>query len=113
MFVCLLLSQILGWRMTPRSVTSEMCALQPTILNLMQLQKNTPNNWKYPKEKYMGTYCQTYGDRLPIQNTWGQIADTKEYIWNIIYYHALHESRSTLNFRQQTRQSCIHQGHVP
>jgi hypothetical protein len=28
MFVCLLLSQIPGWRMTPRSVTSEMCALQ-------------------------------------------------------------------------------------
>jgi hypothetical protein len=25
---CLLLSQIPGWRMTPRSVTSEMCALQ-------------------------------------------------------------------------------------
>ncbi len=27
LFVCLLLSQIPGWRMTPRSVTSEMCAL--------------------------------------------------------------------------------------
>jgi hypothetical protein len=27
LFVCLLLSQIPGWRMTPRSVTSEMCTL--------------------------------------------------------------------------------------
>jgi hypothetical protein len=71
----------------------------------------------------MGTYCQTYGDTLPIQNTctsymgtdcqyeicvqhiWGQIANTKEYIWNIIDYHAWHESRSTLHFRQQPRQS--------
>ncbi len=61
MFICLLLSQIPGWRMTPRSVTSEMCALQPTILNLMQLQKNTPNNWKYPKDKHMGTYTKYMG----------------------------------------------------
>jgi hypothetical protein len=89
-----------------------MCALQPTNLNLLQLQK-TPNNWKYPKDKNTGTYCQTYGDMLPIQNIWGQIADTKEYLWNIIDYNAWHESRSILNFRQQPRQPCIQQGHVP
>jgi hypothetical protein len=39
MFGCLLLSQIPGWTMTPRSVTSEMGALHPTILNLMQFAK--------------------------------------------------------------------------
>jgi hypothetical protein len=60
----------------------------------------------------MGTYCQTYGDTLPIQNVWGQIADTKEYKWNIIDYLAWHESRSTLNFRQQPRQSCFQQRYV-
>ncbi len=40
LYVCLFVSfTIPGWRMTPRSVTSEMCALQPKILNLMQFAK--------------------------------------------------------------------------
>jgi hypothetical protein len=51
-------------------------------------------------------------------NIWGHIAKhmgtrCQEYTWNIIDYQALHESRSTLNFMQQPRQSCIQQGHVP
>jgi hypothetical protein len=77
------------------------------------------------RTKCMGTYCQTYGDTLGIQNIcttcmetdcqykiyiqqmWGQTANTKEYTLNIIDYHAWHESRSTLHFRQQPRQSCV------
>jgi hypothetical protein len=58
-----------------------------------------PNTWGHvANTKCMGTRCQIYGDMLPIQNIWGQIA---------IDYHALHESRSTLHFRQQPRQSCF------
>jgi hypothetical protein len=47
-----------------------------------------------------------------VQNIWGQIADTKEYTWNIIDYHTWHESRHTLNFRQQPRQSYLQQRQV-
>jgi hypothetical protein len=50
--------------------------------------------------KYMGIHFQIYGDTFSIQNIWGQIADVKEYIWNIIDYHAWHES--TLHFKQQS-----------
>jgi hypothetical protein len=75
------------------------------------------------RTKYMGTYCQIYGDILPniwghiakhmgkhcqykiyVQHIWGQISNTKEYKWNIIDYHAWHESRSTFHLRQQPRQ---------
>jgi hypothetical protein len=40
-FSCLLPSQIPGWRMTPRSVTSEMCALQQKIPKIWLVPKNT------------------------------------------------------------------------
>jgi hypothetical protein len=54
-----------------------------------------PNIWGHIA-KYMGTSCQykIYGDRLLIQK-------------NFIDFHAWHESRSTLHFRQQPRQSCF------
>jgi hypothetical protein len=62
--------------------------------------------------KYMGTNFQIHGDMLQtqkiyVQHIWGQIANTKEYIWNIIDYHACHDSKSTLHLRQQLRQSCV------
>ncbi len=60
----------------------------------------------------MEIYCQTYGDTFSIQNIRGQIDDTKDFTWNIIDYHAWHDSRCTLNFRQQPRQSCFQQRHV-
>ncbi len=110
-----------------------MCAQLQKILSLMLCVKEYTkqqeisegqNIWGHIA-KYMGTYCQTYWDMLPIQNIcttymgtgcqykiyvqhiWGQIANAKEYIWNIIDYHAWHESRSTLHFRQQPRQSFV------
>ncbi len=46
LFVCLLLSKIPGWRMTPRSVTSEMCALQ----------QKTPKIWLVPRNTSMKLY---------------------------------------------------------
>jgi hypothetical protein len=38
-----------------------------------------PNIWGHIA-KYMGTYCQIYGDILP--NIWGHVANTK-YMYNI------------------------------
>ncbi len=63
-----------------------------------------PNAWGHI-DKYMGTHFQIHGDMLQtqkiyVQHTWGQIANTKENLWNIIDYHAWHESRSTLHLRQ-------------
>jgi hypothetical protein len=56
----------------------------------------------------MGTYCQTHMGthcqyKIYVQHIWRQIANTKIYTWNIIDYHAWHESRSTNQFRQQPR----------
>ncbi len=41
LFVCLFLSQIPAWRMTPRSATSEMCVLHQKISKIWQAPKNT------------------------------------------------------------------------
>ncbi len=84
-----------------------------------------PNTWGHIA-KYMGTHCQIHGDTLPntwghiakymgtrcqhkiyVQHIWGQIANTKKNIWNIIDNYARHASRSALHFRQQPRQSCV------
>ncbi len=62
-----------------------------------------PNTWGHIA-KYMGTCCQ---HKTYVQHIWGQIANTKKYIWNIIDYHSWHEGRSTLHLRQQPRQSCV------
>ncbi len=62
-----------------------------------------PNTWGHIS-KYMGTCCQ---HKIYIQHIWGQIAITNEYLWNIIDYHAWHESRGTLHLRHQPRQSGV------
>ncbi len=54
--------------------------------------------------KYMGTRCQ---HKIYVQLIWGQIANTKEYIWNIIDNYAHHANRSTLHLMQQPRQYCV------
>ncbi len=73
--------------------------------------KESSNTWGHIA-KYMGTHCQIHGDTYPntwgqlqtqkiyVQHIWGQIANTKQNLWNIIDYHAWHESRSTLHLRQ-------------
>jgi hypothetical protein len=70
-----------------------------------QIHGNTfPNAWGHIS-KYMGTHFQIHGDMLQtqkiyVQHIWGQITNTKEYLWNIIDYHAWHEGRSTLHLKQ-------------
>ncbi len=55
--------------------------------------------------KYMGTHFQIHGDsckhkKIYVQHIWGQIANAKQNLRNIIDYHAWHDSRSTLHLRQ-------------
>jgi hypothetical protein len=57
-----------------------------------------PNTWGHIT-KYMGTRCQ---HKINVYHIWGQIANTKENLWNIIDNYAHHVSRSTLHLRQHT-----------